>query len=77
MEVSMSFPLHHSHRLRDCYRRAGRNILRARIPKSLMDTVSSRNICIKETGGKVKLLLGQGQVTSLSDECPDWLPNAG
>lgn len=77
MEASTSHPLRHSHRLRDHYRRAGRNILRARIPRSLTDTVCSRNISIKETGGEIKVLLRQGQVASPSDECTDWLSNAG
>lgn len=32
------------------YRRGGRNYVRAKIPRSWNETVSTRNICVNETG---------------------------
>lgn len=57
MEISKSHPLSHSHKIKDHYRRTGRNILRDRILRSLIDIVCPRNISIKKTRGKIYRIL--------------------
>jgi hypothetical protein len=57
MEISKSHPQPHSHKISDYYRKASRNILRARIPRSLIDMVCPRNISIRKTRGKIYRIL--------------------